>query len=27
MRRDGRIERVPINAADGKPHPGREKRP
>jgi uncharacterized membrane protein YkoI len=27
MRRDGRIERVPINAVDGKPHPGREKRP
>jgi hypothetical protein len=27
MRRDGRIERVPINAADGKPHPGRDKRP
>ena len=27
MRRDGRIERVPINAADGKPQPGREKRP
>ena len=27
MRRDGRIERVPINAADGKPHPGWEKRP
>ena len=27
MRRDGRIERVPINAANGKPHPWREKRP
>ncbi|ARN80550.1 hypothetical protein DSM21852_38540 [Methylocystis bryophila] len=27
MRRDGRIERVPINAADGKPQPRREKRP
>ena len=27
MRRDGRIERVPLNAADGKPHPWREKRP
>ncbi len=27
MHRDGRIERVPINAADGKPHPGRDKRP
>ena len=27
MHRDGRIERVPINAADGTPHPGREKRP
>ena len=27
MRRDGRIERVPVNAADGKPHPWREKRP
>lgn len=27
MRRDGRIERVPINAADGELHPGREKRP
>jgi len=27
MRRDGRIERVPMNAADGKPNPWREKRP
>ncbi len=27
MRRDGRIERVPINAADGKPRPAREKGP
>jgi len=27
MKRDGRIERVPINAANGKPHPAHDKRP